>query len=114
MRLNNSIFKFLGATLTFLGVMFIYAPIHYSSKYSMVFDFTEIKWPLGLSMSFIGLFLLWSSVNKNFVNFICPNCENVYEKDQKYPGKCSDCDVNLKELDGYFEAKEQNNKEMKV
>ncbi|MFW8602482.1 hypothetical protein ACOHYD_13505 [Desulfobacterota bacterium M19] len=103
MRSKNLEYKFLGAVLILAGILLIYNPKWYSSKYSMVLDFTEIKWPLGLAMSLIGCWTLLCSFASKFESFICPNCENVYERNLKNPGVCQSCGKELKKLEGYFE-----------
>ncbi len=75
----------------------------------MIIDHTEIKWPLGLTMIFVGLFLLISAVKSKYSEYICPKCENVLQRKNECPGICPDCEISLKKLDGYFEMQKQNN-----
>ena len=102
MTTKNLEYKILGGVLVISGISLIHNPRWYSSKYSMVLDFTEIKWPLGLMMSFIGFWTIINSFTSKFDNFICPQCENIYKKDIKNPGSCQSCGKELKKLEGYF------------
>jgi predicted RNA-binding Zn-ribbon protein involved in translation (DUF1610 family) len=108
MRTKNLQYKFLGGILIIAGVLLINNPKWYSSKYSMVLDFTEIKWPLGLAMSFVGFWALVNSFTSKFESFICPKCENVLERNLKNPGVCQSCGEELKKLEGYFQKKSIN------
>ena len=54
----------LGVVLMVWGASIIIDPIHYSSKFTYTWDFTEIKWSLGGLLAILGGYFVVSSLLK--------------------------------------------------
>lgn len=98
-----------GLVLVFSGISIILRPVFYSTKYSMVFDFSGIKYPLSLSAIAIGSYCVYVGARAYYSDeymvdtWICPKCEELFkfaEKDKHY---CSKCDISLERLEGFYD-----------
>jgi hypothetical protein len=56
---------FLAILLIISGISTYIHPVYYSSKYSMIMDYSNIKEPLSILLVFFGLALLWASWKDN-------------------------------------------------
>jgi hypothetical protein len=101
-----------GILIILAGVSVLIKPISYSHKYSMVQDFSKIKYPLFLLSLLVGSILIYigyrSKTNDNFTveYWICPKCEDVYELRGQGPHICLKCNVHLEKLKGFYNKNE--------
>lgn len=98
----------LGILLCVFGASIIYDPIYHDTKHDFSHNFTEIKWPFGLFLIFIGIGFLYSSIRRktgkissNFL--ICANCLKPYDKKDLKNIICPKCGNELEALDGFYE-----------
>ena len=56
---------FLAALLIIMGISTYIHPVYYSSKYSMIMDYSNIKEPFCILLVFFGLALLWACWKDN-------------------------------------------------
>lgn len=114
MTTKNIEFKLLGVILFLSGISIIIHPTYYSSKYSLILDYSEIKWLLGLSMSVMGAFFFMKSIKTKLDTFMCSKCENLYKRAIGKPWKCPSCKSNLIKLEGFYESDSINVSNRKV
>jgi hypothetical protein len=50
----------LAVLLIISGISIYIDPVYYSSKYSIIMDYSNIKEPLSITLIFVGLALLWA------------------------------------------------------
>ena len=62
--MNNLIYRILGCVLTLWGISICLDPIHYSSRFGVTFDYTDINIPFGLFIAAVGSFFIWSTFKK--------------------------------------------------
>ncbi len=61
---NDLIVKIFGLLIVWEGTDVILHPKWESSKFLMTIDITPIKWSFGFLLIFIGLFILYTSFNR--------------------------------------------------
>ena len=116
----NRFFGFiLGISLFGFGFGIILNPKFYDSKHAFYYDFTEVRVPFGGLLIIIGILFVWLAVRKKAKEFgdkflICPKCRTPFNQKDVPEGKCSKCDVELEDLEGFYERhpelKVRNNK----
>ncbi|MGB3223130.1 MAG: hypothetical protein WBB23_10040 [Desulforhopalus sp.] len=99
---------FAGLVLVFCGIIIIVNPTFYSTTYSMTFDFSNIKFPLGSVFIIIGIYYLYKAVKLQkpefqYKQWICPQCQETSLLMGENNHKCKQCDVVLEKLDGFYE-----------
>lgn len=62
--MNNIIFRILGCILILWGISIFINPLHYSSRFGRIFDYTGISIPLGLIIAALGGIFVWSTFRK--------------------------------------------------
>jgi hypothetical protein len=62
--MNNIIFRILGVALIFWGISICFDPIHHSSRFGVIFDYTGINIPFGLIVAALGGGFIWSTFKK--------------------------------------------------
>jgi protein-S-isoprenylcysteine O-methyltransferase Ste14 len=55
----------LAVLLIISGISTYFHPVYYSSKYSTIMDYSNIKEPLSILLVFVGLALLWACWKDN-------------------------------------------------
>ena len=98
-----------GSVLVVAGISIILRPVFYSAKYSMVFDFSNIKYPLSLSVIAIGSYCVYvgtrSYSNEEYMvdTWICPECEGLFKLAERDKHYCQKCRLPLERLKGFYE-----------
>jgi hypothetical protein len=62
--MDNIIFRILGCVLVLWGISICFDPLHYSSRFGRMFDYTGINIPFGLIVAALGVFFIWSTFKK--------------------------------------------------
>lgn len=101
-----------GIIIVIGGISIILNPTFYSTTYSTTFDFSGIKWPLGLIFILIGSYCIFQFTKRQrpenkFDNWICPSCEDVSKLIGSIDHKCEKCFVPLEKLNGFYERKDK-------
>ena len=98
----------LGLSLAIFGIGIIYDPIFHDTKHNFIYDFSEVKWPLGIFLTLLGVCFLYFSLRRKPNNTasgfrICPICRTTLETINSSENRCSLCGTDLEELDGFYE-----------
>ena len=112
--MNRLFFILLGIVWGFFGFLIIIDPTFYHSRLDYYFDFTEVKWPFGGGLIFLGIFFIWSSFRKKAIEaekkakddkkvLMCSKCVRPYYKKDCPSSKCPECQTPLEELSGFYE-----------
>ncbi|BHH85193.1 hypothetical protein LA52FAK_34820 [Desulforhopalus sp. 52FAK] len=84
------------------------SPIIYSKTYSMILDYSQIKYPLGFTFIIVGFYLFYrhnkmQNPKHRIQHWICPGCQDTYVKTGLDRYTCDNCGQALETLDGYYE-----------
>ena len=98
----------LGLSLAIFGIGIIYDPTFHDTKHNFIYDFSDVKWPLGIFLTLLGVAFLYFSLrrkpNGSISGFlICPLCRKPHEIKNSSENRCSSCGTDLEELDGFYE-----------
>jgi len=103
--MNRFFVGFLGVMLILLGVGTLIFPATYLPTYSVYVDLSNVKWPFFILTSIFGLVCLYISIyNKGprMCYWICSNCQEIYNLDDKNGHQCPQCNIFLEKLDGFY------------
>ena len=98
-----------GLIFVFMGLLIAVQPVFYSVKDSMTFDFSNIKYPLSISVIAIGSYCIYigtrSYSNEKYMvaTWICPECEELFNLAEKDKHICPNCKISLELLEGFYE-----------
>ena len=105
----------LGLSMMIFGVIVIFDPIHYDSKFGHTFDFSEIRWPFGLFLFGFGILAFIKSLAKSSdaqeQYRKCPKCLKTTSIKDLTDIECPDCLVNTEPLKGFFKRHPEHIKE---
>ena len=104
----NFFYFIIGISLAIFGIAIIIDPIFYDSKHKFIHDFTEIKWPFGIFLTFVGFIFFYVSLRKKSVTsvsdiLICLSFRHLINKSELSVKLCPKCGSILEELDGFYE-----------
>lgn len=105
---NKLIFLLLGISLILYGSLTIMKRGYYSSKFGFYFDFGPYHYVLGIIITIVGIFFVYTSLTKKAKEFeakflICPKCKAPFNQKEVPDGRCPECEVKLEDLDGFYE-----------
>jgi hypothetical protein len=106
LTLNKPILFLTGLGTIVFGIGILLKPKFYI--HAQFYDFTKLKWPVGLFFVFFGVILVClglirKSKHHNGDILICPKCQDPYKKENLNQRRCLACGVELEELEGFFE-----------
>ena len=106
--MNRFVVILTGLVTAIFGLSIITGPRFYDRLYGRYWDFTEVRIPFGGALIVIGIIFVWSALKKNPKDFedkflICPECKTPFNQKDVPDGRCSKCEVELEDLEGYYE-----------
>jgi len=106
--MNKPIVILAGFGSVAFGISIIIKPDFYDRLYDFYWDFREAKWPVALFFVLFGLALIWFGFRKKSGEFedrvlICPKCREPYSKKDVPDERCPRCEVELEDLEGFYE-----------
>jgi len=98
------------------GLLVIIDPTFYDPDLGFFFDFTGYNVPFGIFIVVVGIIFIVVGLRRKASDFeevflICPKCEKSYRKSEVPEMQCPSCKTGLEKLKGYYNHKEEKEKE---
>jgi hypothetical protein len=97
---------YLSVICIIFGIVILIKPAFYSTQFEYFFDFSKIKWPLGIFFILFGAIMLWLTVKKEGKEtryLICLKCKKIFDVLEFRQDECPQCKVQLESLNGFYE-----------
>jgi cytochrome c553 len=103
---------FLGCAFIYWGGKVLFVTKYYSGRYDIIMDHTYVRWPLGIMLVVLGMFIVYKSAREprkiaandttsSKETAICTACHAPSaDSDQE---ACPRCGGDLEPLDGFYE-----------
>jgi hypothetical protein len=96
-----------GFAMTVFGFIIMVEPVQYDSKFGQTFDFSDVRWPLGITLFGLGIYTFYRTAKSKVDEMDdvrkCTQCLNTFKMSDLKDSICPECNIETEKLKGFFE-----------